>query len=232
MSDSQNPPASGKDIRALFDKVNLGDLRYRTFAAQKTPQKTEPAPTVPQAVEVTPALPAANHPRRALHSVFEVNARRRIAPNQPHLAAGSGAALVFASCAGGVGKTTLCASIARVLSARLSNILIADRCPQGIIPYYFSLERLSAGGLQTVYPNARRPGYQLTIVNAPCDEQPHTPTAAWLAQLQAESTITLMDVPTLNHRSLQEQMIPEGLCYPIGSRRSIDRKHRPCRDPE
>jgi cellulose synthase operon protein YhjQ len=190
--------------------VKLGDLRYRTFAAQKTPQKSEPTYAPAQTAEVAPGAPAPSHPRRALQSVFEVNAKRWMAPAQPHLAAGSGAALIFASCAGGVGKTTLCASLARVLSARLSNVLVADRCSQGIMPYYFALERLSAGGLQTVYPNARRAGYQMTIVNAPCDEQPNTPSAAWLQQLQADSTLTLMDLPTLNQRSLQEQMVPAG----------------------
>jgi cellulose synthase operon protein YhjQ len=210
LSDAGSPVPPGKDVRALFDKAKLGDLRYRTFAAQKTPQKTEPTYAVPEAAEVAPATPPVSHPRRALHSVFEVNARLRIAPHQPHLVAGSGATLIFASCAGGVGKTTLCATAARVLSARLSNVLVADRSPQGIMPYYFGLERLSAGGLQTVYPNARRAGYQMTMVNAPCEEQPNTPNAAWLEQLQAESTLTLMDLPTLNNRSLQEQMIPPG----------------------
>jgi cellulose synthase operon protein YhjQ len=210
LSDARSPVPPGNDVRALFDKVKLGDLRYRTFAAQKMPQKNEPTYAPPQAADVTPAAPAVSHPRRALQSVFEVNSRLRIASAQPHLAAGSGAALIFASCAGGVGKTTLCATVARVLSARLSNVLVADRCPQGIMPYYFGLERLSAGGLQTVYPNARRAGYQMTMVNAPCEEQPNTPTAAWLEQLQAESTLTLMDLPTLNNRSLQEQMIPAG----------------------
>jgi cellulose synthase operon protein YhjQ len=210
LSDAGSPVPPGKDVRALFDKAKLGDLRYRTFAAQKTPQKSEPTYAVPRTSEVAPATPPTSHPRRALHSVFEVNARLRISPHQPHLAAGSGATLIFASCAGGVGKTTLCATAARVLSARLSNVLVADRCPQGIMPYYFGLERLSAGGLQTVYPNARRAGYQLTMVNAPCEEQPNTPTGAWLEQLQSESTLTLMDLPTLNNRSLQEQMIPTG----------------------
>jgi cellulose synthase operon protein YhjQ len=210
LSDARSPVPPGKDVRALFDKVKLGDLRYRTFAAQKAPQKNEPTYAPPQAADVTPAAPAVSHSRRALQSVFEVNARLRIASARPHLDAGSGAALIFASCAGGVGKTTLCATVARVLSARLSNVLVADRCPQGIMPYYFGLERLSAGGLQTVYPNARRAGYQMTMVNAPCEEQPNTPTAAWLEQLQAESTLTLMDLPTLNNRSLQEQMIPAG----------------------
>jgi cellulose synthase operon protein YhjQ len=210
LSDARSPVPPGKDVRALFDKVKLDDLRYRTFAAQKTPQKTEPASAIPQAVQAPPATPPVSHPRRALHSVFEVNAKLHIASHQPHLAAGSGAALIFASCAGGVGKTTLCATVARVLSARLSNVLVADRCPQGIMPYYFGLERLSAGGLQTVYPNARRAGYQMTMVNAPCDEQKNSPTAAWLEQLQAESTLTLMDLTTLSNRSLQEQMIPPG----------------------
>jgi cellulose synthase operon protein YhjQ len=148
--------------------------------------------------------------RRALNAAFEGNARLRIASSRSHLAAGSGAALIFASSAGGVGKTTLCATVAWILSSRLSNVLVADRCSEGIIPYYFSLERLRAGGLQTVYPNARRAGYQMTMVNAPCDEQPNTPTAAWLEQLQAESSLTLMDLPTLNGHSSQTQLVREG----------------------
>ena len=83
MSDSRSPVPPGKDVRALFDKVQLGDLRYRTFAAQKTPPKTEPTHVVPQAAEAAPAAPPVSHPRRALNSVFEVNARLRIAPHQP-----------------------------------------------------------------------------------------------------------------------------------------------------
>jgi cellulose biosynthesis protein BcsQ len=210
LSDSGDPVSPGKDVRALFDKAHIGDLRYVTFAAQKTPTKNEAAP--PRTAETKAAeapageagaLPAAgtNHVRRALNSVFEVNARLRIASSRPRLASGSGAALIFASCAGGVGKTTLCATAARVLSSRMANVLLADRCTDGIIPYYFSMERLSAGGLQTVYPNARRTGYPITMVAAPCSAELDTPTAAWLEQLQAESTLTLMDLPTFNGAS-------------------------------
>ena len=101
---------------------------------------------------------------------------------------------------GGVGKTTLCATVARVLSSRLGNVLVADRCRDGIIPYFFSLERQSAGGLQTVYPNARRAGYQMTLVAAPGNDQPNAPATAWLEQLQAESPLTLLDLPTFNER--------------------------------
>jgi cellulose synthase operon protein YhjQ len=201
LSDPRGPGSPGKDVRALFDKAQIGDLRYVSFAAQKAPTKSEAAP-LPGA-DAAPAVPPASGPhlRRALNSVFEVNARLRIAASRPQLAAGSGAALVFASCAGGVGKTTLCATAARLLSSRLSNVLVADRCTDGIVPYYFSMERLSAGGLQTVYPNARRTGYQLTLVAAPWSAEPDTPTATWLEQLQAESIVTLMDLPTVNDAS-------------------------------
>src|ERR1700682_3485316 len=62
LSDAGSPVPPGKDVRALFDKVKLGDLRYRTFAAQKTPQKNEPTYAPPQAADVTPDAPAVNTP--------------------------------------------------------------------------------------------------------------------------------------------------------------------------
>jgi cellulose biosynthesis protein BcsQ len=40
----------------------------------------------------------------------------------------------------------------------------------------------------------------MTLVAAPGNEQPNTPTAAWLEQLQAESPLTLLDLPTFNER--------------------------------
>jgi cellulose synthase operon protein YhjQ len=177
-------------------------MRYLTFAAQTAAEIDEGNNAPAIVAEAVAPLPAAHSSklRRALDSAFEVNDRLRIASSQPRLAPGSRAALAFASCAGGVGKTTLCATVARVLSSRLGNVLVADRCRDGIIPYFFNLERQSAGGLQTVYPNARRAGYQMTLVAAPGNEQPNAPTAAWLEQLQAESPLTLLDLPTFNER--------------------------------
>jgi len=213
LTDTRGANSPGKDVRALFEKAKIGDVRYRTFAAQNAPHKNESEPPPrPPAIDPSPAPPVSNNgqPRRALNAVFEGNARLHVASSLPNLATGTGAALIFASAAGGVGKTTLCATAARILASRVSNVLVADRCAEGIIPYYFSLERLRAGGLQTVYPNARRAGYQMIMVNAPCDEQLNTSTAAWLETLQAESTLTLMDLPTLNGHSSQNQIIREG----------------------
>jgi cellulose synthase operon protein YhjQ len=201
-SRSSDPVSTAKDVRALFDKANVGNMRYLTFAAQKGPETSEASNTPAIVAEAPAPMPVAHSSnlRRALDSAFQVNDRLRIASSLPRLAPGSGAALAFASYSGGVGKTTLCATVARVLSSRLANVLVADRCRDGIIPYFFSLERQSAGGLQTVYPNARRAGYQMTLVAAPCNEQPNAPTAAWLEHLQADSPLTLLDLPTFNER--------------------------------
>jgi len=198
-SRSSGPVPPAKDVRALFDKANVGSMRYLTFAAPEAAEISDGNNTPAMVAEAAAPAPAAHsgNLRRALDSAFELNARLRIASSQPCLAPGSGAALAFASCAGGVGKTTLCATVARVLSSRVGNVLLADRCRDGIIPYFFSLERQSAGGLQTAYPNAQRPGYQMTLVAAPYNEQP---IAAWLEQLQAASPLTLLDLPTFNER--------------------------------
>ncbi|MGC2402249.1 MAG: cellulose synthase operon protein YhjQ/BcsQ [Acidobacteriaceae bacterium] len=213
MSDAQPPTPPGKDVRALFDKAKIGDVRYRTFAPQKTPAKNEPQHTPALSKQEPPAVaPAAevSAPRRALSALFDGNAGLRIAGSRVDLPAGSGATLTFVSAAGGVGKTTLCATSARILSSRLNNLLVADRCVEGIIPYYFGLDRLRAGGLQVVYPNTRRTGYQMTLVNVPCDKPLDTSTPSWLEQLQAESTLTLVDLPTCNGRSTQNKVVRAG----------------------
>ena len=195
-------------MRALLDKANVGTMRYRTFATQKAPQLAGNAPApapVPEAPAAQPVV-VSSQARRALHSIFEGNTRLRIDQPRPRLAAGSGVAVAFGSCAGGVGKTTLCATIARTLSSRVANVLLADRCTDSIVPFYFSLDRQSAGGLQTVYPNARRAGYQMTLVVAPTSDQPHAPANAWLAQLRAESVLTLLDLPTFQGASAKNAL--------------------------
>lgn len=209
MSDSHEGLPPAKDVRALFDKVSIGNGRYRTFARQKPLEKPEPvAPAAPvRMVEVATHL-GTHHPiesvRRALDSAFDSNTRMRATPVRTNLSVGSKAAMAFASCAGGVGKTTFCATVARVLSARMANVLVADRSTEGILPFFFNLERLSAGGLQTAYPNARRPGYPLTLVAAPRSEQPIPATATWLEQLQAEASLTLLDLPVFQARTSPE----------------------------
>jgi cellulose biosynthesis protein BcsQ len=213
VSDAESPVSPGKDVRALFDKAKIGESRYRTFAPQKgaTPAAQSVSAAGREEPRSTASVSGGSQPRPALNALFGANAGFRIAAARAETTATQRAALLFASAAGGVGKTTLCATIARMFSSRVSNVLVADRCVDGILPYYFSAERLRAGGLHVVHPNARRPGYPMTLINVPCHEPLNPSTAAWLDQLQKEMPFSLFDFPVSNGRSLKNYAIPGGL---------------------
>src|ERR1700761_170142 len=132
---------NGGDVRALFDRAKIGAARYKTFEAQASPARSErPADTQPEKREAL-AGKSESSPRRALSALLEGNGRLRITAARTEAKASSSAPLMFSSIAGGVGKTTLSATIGRIFSARTENVLIADRCQGGIIPYYFASER-------------------------------------------------------------------------------------------
>jgi cellulose biosynthesis protein BcsQ len=212
VSDGQSPVSPGKDVRALFEKAKMGESRYRTFSEHKTANaEARPVPQESRE-EARPTAPvtSGHSPRHALNALFAPSAGLRIAVSRTETPAAQRASFVFASVAGGVGKTTLCATAARILSSRSNNVLVADRCIDGILPFYFSSDRLKKGGLHVVYPHARRPGYPMTLVNVPCEEQVDTSTLAWFEQLQKETTLTLLDYPASNSRSLQNYAVPMG----------------------
>jgi cellulose synthase operon protein YhjQ len=53
------------------------------------------------------------------------------------------------SLAGGVGKTSLVATLARALSSRGENVLLADTTSHGLLPFYFGERALNPGVVQT-----------------------------------------------------------------------------------
>jgi len=94
----------------------------------------------------------------ALRSVFEgVGATVEAAPAP--LAARAPAVAVF-SLAGGVGKTSLVATLGRALSARGERVLLVDTAPFGLLPFFFGARDQRPGLLRTFSP----PG---TSVDAP-----------------------------------------------------------------
>jgi MinD-like ATPase involved in chromosome partitioning or flagellar assembly len=187
--------SSGGDVRALFDKAKMGAARYKTFDTNTTPAKNDRTADVQPKKHAMPAPANESMPRRALSAILEANGRPRITASWAEQKAFPRTPLMFASVAGGVGKTTLSATLGRIFSTRTDDVLIADRCHGGIIPYYFASERQRPGGLQVIQPTTRRPGYPMSIVNAPCEASANV-SADWLEQLRREATWTVMDLPT------------------------------------
>lgn len=68
---------------------------------------------------------------------------------QPRREEGQVPVLAVFSLAGGVGKTSLVASVGRALAARGEHVLLADTCLFGVLPFYFGARDVKPGVLRT-----------------------------------------------------------------------------------
>ena len=89
----------------------------------------------------------------ALRGVFDP-ATPEMEPTQARTRETGTPALALFSLAGGAGKTSLAASLARSLSAAGEKVLLADLTPQGILPFYFGATELRQGVVRTFAPPA------------------------------------------------------------------------------
>jgi cellulose synthase operon protein YhjQ len=154
----------------------------------------------------------------ALKTVFDPQA----APAEPQPAQPPARVPVLAvfSLAGGVGKTSLVASLGRALSARGERVLLVDTAAYGLLPFFFGARDQRPGMLRTFNPpgvSADAPIQLVTLdpeglppeyvagPNQPVNQDPnqHPPQASsqdWLAQEVARYTRTanrvLVDLPT------------------------------------
>lgn len=74
--------------------------------------------------------------------------------------------LTVFSLAGGVGKTSLVASIGRALAARGERVLLADTCTFGLLPFYFGAHEIKPGMVRTFSGGASDPAIRLMTVEA------------------------------------------------------------------
>ena len=155
----------------------------------------------------------------ALKSVFDPQA----APVEQAPAAPPARVPVLAvfSLAGGVGKTSLVASLGRALSSRGERVLLVDTAAYGLLPFFFGARDQRPGMLRTfnppgvsadapiqlvtLDPDGQAPEHAASVPNQPPGQEPNQPTSAaqngdWLAQEVARYTRAanrvLIDLPT------------------------------------
>ena len=85
----------------------------------------------------------------ALRSIFEDNVPTQSAPAPT---AARAPVLAIFSLAGGVGKTSLVATLGRVLSARGERVLLVDTAAYGLLPFYFGARDQRPGLIRTFSP--------------------------------------------------------------------------------
>jgi cellulose synthase operon protein YhjQ len=74
--------------------------------------------------------------------------------------------LALFSLAGGVGKTSLAASVGRALAARGERVLLADTCSFGLLPFYFGAREIKPGAVRTFSGGASDPPIKVMTLEA------------------------------------------------------------------
>ena len=72
--------------------------------------------------------------------------------------------LAVFSLAGGVGKTSLTATLGRAFASQGEKVLLTDTTSRGLLPYYFGERELRVGEVHTFQPPAGSPGVPLSLV--------------------------------------------------------------------
>ncbi|WP_263352285.1 cellulose biosynthesis protein BcsQ [Acidicapsa acidisoli] len=145
----------------------------------------------------------------ALKSVFDPQSAPEPVPSQP---AARVPVLAVFSLAGGVGKTSLVASLGRALSSRGERILLVDTAAYGLLPFFFGARDQRPGMLRTFNPPGVSTDAPIQLVTLDPEGQPpersadpgHTPNQDtnqdWLASEVARYTRganrVLVDLPT------------------------------------
>jgi cellulose synthase operon protein YhjQ len=128
------------------------------------PPAPAPAPQRPSAVADTLQYSRERVAARwfALKGVFEPGQRPAEPARQREVRVPM---LAVFSLAGGVGKTSLLATLGRALSASGEKVLLADTTSHGLLPYYFGASELRTGVVRTFSPPAGSPDAPIHLVS-------------------------------------------------------------------
>jgi cellulose biosynthesis protein BcsQ len=100
----------------------------------------------------------------ALKGVFKHSEPELPAMRQARPVEGRMPLLAVFSLAGGVGKTSLTATLGRALATQGEKVVLTDTTSRGLLPYYFGERELRVGEVHTFQPPAGSPGVPLSLV--------------------------------------------------------------------
>ena len=89
-------------------------------------------------------------------------------------------ALALFSLAGGVGKTSMVATLGRALASLGEKVLLTDTTSYGLLPFYFGARELRPGIVRTFSPPSGSTDAPIYLVNYDVDK-PQDPNPEWLA---------------------------------------------------
>ncbi len=187
---SRETAARQESFEAPVSSWPQGEPEQRETPARPawlTPERPEtPTPAAPPARPAEDTLQGSRDRLAsrwyALRGVFDgPNVQPEAAPAAPP--ARAPAVAVF-SLAGGVGKTSLVATLGRALSSRGERVLLVDTAPYGLMPFFFGAHDQRPGVLRTFSPPGTSGDAPIQMVTI--DPDPLAPEAAAPEELSAE----------------------------------------------
>lgn len=115
---------------------------------------------------------------------------------QPERVEGQVPVLAIFSLAGGVGKTSLVASIGRGLAARGERVLLTDTCSFGVLPFYFGAREVKPGVVRTFSGATSDPPIRVLTLEAERYEADPDLLRREMARGSQDSSRVVIDVAT------------------------------------
>ena len=155
MADGEKNQVAGKgdkglarDVAHLYAWAKVSQAPYRTFV--RTKPQVHPLTEVASKKKSSAPGRAAVKESKSKHDEGTPSPKASETAKVHRGAAESGeprirSAIAVASLAGGVGKTTICANLARILCSMEERVLLVDGSGSGLLPFYFGATNLRFG---------------------------------------------------------------------------------------
>jgi cellulose synthase operon protein YhjQ len=226
------PEDSAKDIQLLFSRAGMSGAKYREFPRQgptasvaaegaETDKNTPPLPRSVASscadagvrpIVATPAPSPLPLPfRGSAAAAPSYTSLERIFADRPveaeaSKAGRSGIKVVILSLAGGVGKTTLAVTLARLLSGMRWQVLVADCGPYPSVAHHFGSSGQRLGPLQFFFAPSKAAPMPIGIFKASLDDLRDSEFQDLLAQVDGSETVMLIDLPTVQGSASAETL--------------------------
>jgi len=191
----QNDPGVGYDSYSSAPPVNKPVSRFDTPQQQARPawlyaepvdQAQRPMQQPPQQPMQSPITDTLQHSRErvasrwfALKGVFDTaQDQEQVQPARQKEARTP--ALALFSLAGGVGKTSMVATLGRALASLGEKVLLTDTTSYGLLPFYFGARELRPGVVRTFSPPSGSTDAPIYLVNYEVDK-PGEQNPEWMA---------------------------------------------------
>ncbi len=164
-----DPSRTSRDIAAAADREQTSPAWL--YASQTPPRAPVTAPTQPgssadagggQTLQGSRERVAARW--FALKGVFEQSGPELAAIQAPRPGEVRTPLLAVFSLAGGVGKTSLVATLGRALSAKGEKVVLTDTTSHGLLPFYFGARELRPGVVRSFPPPSSITGEPVSLV--------------------------------------------------------------------